>query len=64
MICFETPHKNNRGGARPGSGRPKTKRPFPFRIDIDLYEKIKNFENKSQFINDAIRDKLKQENIK
>lgn len=56
--------KETRGGARPGAGRPKAKRPFPFRIDIDLYEKIKNFENKSQFINDAIRDKLKQEDSK
>lgn len=49
---------NKRGGARPGSGRPKTKRPFPFRIDIDLYDRIKGFENISKFINDAVRDKL------
>lgn len=61
---MNTSIKTQHGGARPGAGRPKAKRPFPFRIDIDLYEKIKNFENKSQFINDAIRDKLKQENIK
>ena len=36
----------------------RTQRPFCFRLDNDLRERLSAVPNKGRFINDAIRDKL------
>lgn len=36
----------------------RTQRPFCFRLDNDLRERLSAVQNKGRFINDAIRDKL------
>ncbi|MCM1451244.1 MAG: hypothetical protein NC102_03220 [Clostridium sp.] len=50
--------KNNRGGARPGAGRPKGRnnyRSIGLRIPQDVAEILDGQEKRSQFIIDAIR---------
>ena len=48
------------GGKRPGSGRPKTGKkanPFSFRMDMDVADILSEKENRSVYINQAVREK-------
>lgn len=50
--------KDNRGGARPGAGRPTTEQPkrtISFCIDNDLLDYVNSTDNKSELINRALR---------
>ena len=55
-----TEKQDNRGGPRPGSGRPKTikeeRKRYTFELFIEDMEKIPG--NKAKFVRDAIRAKL------
>lgn len=49
--------KKQRGGARPGSGRPATDRKYPIsvRISREAAELLETVANKSEFIDELIR---------
>lgn len=48
--------KRNYGGRRIGAGRPpKNKIRMNFMISIELAEKLKNIDNKSEFVNNAVK---------
>ena len=53
-------NKENRGGPRPGSGRPKTikeeRKRYTFELFIEDMDKIPG--NKAKFVRDAIKAKL------
>lgn len=54
--------KENWGGRREGAGRPKseaTKKQMSLTIDSDLVTYVEEQENKSKFVNDCIRFRLK-----
>lgn len=50
--------KKQRGGARPGSGRPMTGRKYPLmvRISKEAHDKLEAIPNKSEFIDALIRE--------
>lgn len=52
--------KKQRGGARPGSGRPATDRKYPLmvRISQEAADKLESISNKSEFIDQLIREHL------
>lgn len=52
-----------RGGARPGAGRKKTAKLVSFRLKNDLAERILKVKNKSQFYNEALKEKLDKDHI-
>lgn len=52
--------KSARGGKRPGAGRPKTeinRAIFAFRMDMDVADILSEKENRSVYINQAVREK-------
>lgn len=55
--------KENRGGRREGSGRPKgvESKKILLNLELDLYEALSDVSNKTLFINAAVRFALKNE---
>lgn len=52
--------KNKSGGKRKGAGRPKSDNPkqiISLRIEPDLIEYVNSKKNRSEFINNCIREK-------
>ncbi len=56
----KTVKKSNRGGWRPGSGRPESDRKHGLcvRISDEAMEKLAKVKNKSEFIDMLIKEKL------
>lgn len=49
--------KSNRGGRRKGAGRPKSYRKMvAFRADVDVLRKLEEVGNKTEYINECIRN--------
>ncbi len=48
--------KNTHGGARPGAGRktPVTKKSIQVTVDIELYDYLNTFNNRSAVVNEAL----------
>lgn len=56
--------KNKSGGKRKGAGRPKSDSPkqiISLRIEPDLIEYVNSKKNRSEFINNCIREKIERE---
>lgn len=55
--------KEKSGGGRKNSGRRRgiNQKPIPLKIDLDLLEMLNKVKNRNGFINDAVREKLKNE---
>ena len=56
--------KNKSGGKRKGAGRPKSDNPkqiISLRIEPDLIEYVNSKKNRSEFINNCIREKIERE---
>lgn len=56
--------KNKSGGKRKGAGRPKSDNPkqiISLRIEHDLIEYVNSKKNRSEFINNCIREKIERE---
>ena len=56
--------KNKSGGKRKGAGRPKSdnrKQIISLRIEPDLIEYVNSKKNRSEFINNCIREKIERE---
>lgn len=54
--------KDNRGGARPGGGRKKSDRiRATFKLDPDVVELLSTVDNKSDLVNQAIREYITKE---
>lgn len=55
--------KEKSGGKRESSGRRRgiNQKPIPLKIDLDLLEMLNKVKNRNGFINDAVREKLKNE---
>ena len=56
--------KNKSGGKRKGAGRPKSDNPkqiISLRIGPDLIEYVNSKKNRSEFINNCIREKIERE---
>jgi len=57
-------NKKTWGGERRGTGRPRiTAKAYYFKADKDLIKVLDTQENRNRFINDAIRDKAKADNL-
>ena len=66
----ETKENRNWGGKRQGAGRNGNGKPtqmISFRIEKELLEKLPHFdtpkENRSTYLNDCVREKLKRDGI-
>lgn len=58
--------RSNRGGRREGAGRKSiygATKNINFRLDGDLLLSLEALPNRSRFINDAIREKLKRDAV-
>lgn len=56
--------KNKSGGKRKGAGRPKSDNPkqiISLRIEPGLIEYVNSKKNRSEFINNCIREKIERE---
>lgn len=56
--------KNKSGGKRKGAGRPKSDNPkqiISLRIEPDLIKYVNSKKNRSEFINNCIREKIERE---
>lgn len=63
---FKGSKMNNRGGARKGAGRKKKENkliPVSATVPPEVFEQLKMFENRSEFIKQAIMEKLGYELI-
>lgn len=56
--------KGKSGGKRKGAGRPTiTGRSYYYKADKDLVSVLDSQQNRNRFINDAVREKSKRENL-
>ena len=58
--------KNTHGGARPGAGNksPVTKKSIQVTIDIELFEYLNSFDNRSAIVNEALIEYKARKNLK
>lgn len=55
LLNFNKMERQRKDNIKKGE---RTQRPFCFRLDNDIRERLNTVPNKGRFINDAIRDKL------
>jgi hypothetical protein len=55
--------KKNWGGKREGSGRPRgvSTKIVGYKMELDLYNLLPYYINRNKYINDAVREKMKQD---
>ncbi len=56
--------KNTHGGKRPGAGRPRgavATKPVGYKMDLELYNHLPYYINRNKYVNEAVREKMKQD---
>lgn len=51
------------GGKRPGAGRPRcnSSKAVGYKMDLELYTLLPYYINRNKYINEAVREKMKQD---